>query len=229
MQETTLFKSKQLPWFYEVTRILTSSSFNFLYNLDFRNMDRIAGLKEEGFLVLPKHQFMMDIPLEGLYLYNAIGKRAHYIMKHSLPFYLEYLGGIKVFRKLDIRKDALPEERLKLIERVAYEKQRLDAIMAYLVNRGEKVVIHPEAERRYRKSFTPRVDLLERLVKMKTEKDPIFVPMAITYSNGKHFKSRITVDAGVPLQTRCHKELESHLREYIPDEISLGGPGILKA
>jgi 1-acyl-sn-glycerol-3-phosphate acyltransferase len=94
-------------------------------------------LPRPPYVLLPKHQSMWDIVLEGVLVYRTQGILPHYLMKSTLPDWLGVFGGIHVVRNKD---DAQGNERRKNITALRRAKD-------VLANKGV-LVMHPEGTRR---------------------------------------------------------------------------------
>tara|TARA_Y100000310_G_C20654534_1_gene801301 strand:+ start:811 stop:1608 length:798 start_codon:yes stop_codon:yes gene_type:complete len=90
-------RRKVVPAFIGVS--VSSLVLGGMYNISYENKERLWGLRDKGFVLLPNHQKWIDIPLEGILLKRKLGREGNYIMKGSLPNWLfEPMGGISIIR-----------------------------------------------------------------------------------------------------------------------------------
>ncbi|MBN2141844.1 1-acyl-sn-glycerol-3-phosphate acyltransferase [Candidatus Woesearchaeota archaeon] len=209
MKDVRIFEPKKKEWAYNMVRRLTSLILWTFCRTDYKCMENLEGLEEKGFLLLPRHSSAIDIPLEAAFLHEALGRQAYYIMKSSLPSILSYVGGISLKRTKDFKKEKDVNWRKKSL----MEKRHVDNAMAFLLDKGEIIVSHPDGGRQ--STFNPHPGFCPRYVKLRTEKDPIFVPLAIDYKHKLLFHAQATLTPGPPIQTRDAKHLEDHLRTYV--------------
>jgi 1-acyl-sn-glycerol-3-phosphate acyltransferase len=138
-------------------------------------------------IILPKHQYWTDIPLVGI---AFSGIQLHYIAKKELfrfpliSHFLVALGGIPLDRKAPI----------KSMDSFRY--------LAYLLNRGQRVVIFPEGTY-YRGVVGRGKSRLIRMVLTFQERDqclaPIpFIPVGIRYGRRK-LRKTVKIAVGAPL------------------------------
>ena len=88
------------------------------------------------YVLLPKHQSMLDIILEGMLVYRTQRIFPHYLMKHTLPDWLGFYGGIPVVRQRDSTSSG---ERRRNIDALRRAKE-------VLAEKGV-LVLHPEGTR----------------------------------------------------------------------------------
>jgi 1-acyl-sn-glycerol-3-phosphate acyltransferase len=88
------------------------------------------------YVLLPKHQSMFDIILEGVLLYKTQRLYPHYLMKHTLPDWLGFYGGIHVVRQRDVPESG---DRRRNVAALRRAKQ-------VLAEKGV-LVVHPEGTR----------------------------------------------------------------------------------
>jgi 1-acyl-sn-glycerol-3-phosphate acyltransferase len=100
---------------------------------DFKGMQN---LPPPPYVLLPKHQSMLDIILEGVLIFRTQHVFAHYFMKHTLPDWLGLYGGIHVVRQ----RDAAPtSDRRRNVAALRRAQQ-------VLAEKGV-LVLHPEGTR----------------------------------------------------------------------------------
>jgi 1-acyl-sn-glycerol-3-phosphate acyltransferase len=88
------------------------------------------------YVLLPNHQSMFDIILEGVLIYRTQHLFPHYLMKHTLPDWLGLYGGIHVVRQRDNPESGDRRRNLAALRRA---KQ-------VLADKGI-LVVHPEGTR----------------------------------------------------------------------------------
>ena len=188
------------------------------YDIDYHNPERLLELKDEGFILLPKHQRMLDIMLEGLMLREVLHKNGSYIMKSTLPGLMEYLGGIPIKRAKDIllRSDDR-EIRKREIEEAREIRDRAENMVAGLIAHKEIIVFHPEGTRNYKARGDipqPNLDSLIRIQKKVGYQIP-FVPLDIDYKTESVFDPEVDLIVGRPIRTSSADELRAHLSREI--------------
>jgi hypothetical protein len=123
------------------------------YQPSYRNLQRLKPLRESGFVLLPNHQSNLDIVFEGLMLHKAIGRKGYYVMKNSLPSFLDYLGGIRTIRKKDLALPESKEDRRKELERAKIQREYVISTISQLLSKQEIVVLHQQGNRAYNRPF----------------------------------------------------------------------------
>lgn len=171
---------------------------------------QVQGKLPKGpYVLLPKHQQMFDIPLEGTIIYEQTRQLGNYVMR-KLPFnfFLEMLGGITIARPKDLKKGKITKQQGRCINEIAAQK----AINK--LGKGEPVIIHPEGTRKWQGmnliNIRPK-SILEQIIEAQKYIGQIpFIPVGINYSG-----SRITVKIGQPHYTNNREDLEIHLRQEL--------------
>lgn len=123
-------KLKRSPLIYAISRNCTDLYIKTLHNIEVNGAEDIP--ETGSALITVKHQLKRDIPLEGYILKKHKGRYASWVMKHSLPKWLEKNGAIRFYREKEIRKELrqiknnqkirmlmledLPEEELEKLE-----------------------------------------------------------------------------------------------------------------
>jgi 1-acyl-sn-glycerol-3-phosphate acyltransferase len=152
-------------------------------------------------LLLPKHQKMSDITLEGVILHYQCKRPGNWIMRHNLPDYLRLWGGIKVVRPDDIKREQDREKRKELFQVARDYNQAAVEYVAWLYQQNELVVLHPEGTRSPKKMGKVRSDFL-RFSREANEKAGINVPaipIGIHYSKVDKYFCDIVVRIGEPI------------------------------
>lgn len=215
MAETQFsYKSKRNDLLYDIVEGICDAVLSTYYKISYENADRLNDLREEGFVLLPKHQRYIDIPLEGTFLKKIIGRRAYYIMSSSLPRIFEKLGGIGLTRVKDIRKKSDRRDRKEALDYAQKQKRYVEDVIQYLLERKEIVVIHPEGQRNYKKTASPKKAIILRKlfdIQKRMRKPITFIPLDIFYKSGFRPLSSIVLKVGSPIQTNDVKTLEDHL------------------
>jgi len=144
-----------------VTNMAISMRATLTHTIDDHVVDE---LKEKPIIVLPTHQRMIDIPLEGIFLYKQFRRPAYFIMKSSLPakWFLKKLGGIPLVRGDELKRKARTQ-RDKQMNKSAFEAARkleqevYERTIPYLLERREIIVTHPEGTRNKNDTVNPRL------------------------------------------------------------------------
>ncbi len=167
-------------------------------------------LPKGPYVLLPKHQQMLDIPLEGMIAYETTRQLGNFVMRR-LPFnfFLELLGGITIARPKDLKKRKITRQEGQYINEIAAQK----AINR--LRKKELVVIHPEGTRKWQEMNPIHIhpnSILEQIIDAQKYIGQIpFVPVGIKYTG-----STITVKIGQPYYTNNREELAKHLRQELP-------------
>lgn len=193
---------------YKAGEAFVSAYFRLNYTLHFEG----TLPRNEPYVLLPKHQKLIDIPIEGHFIRRRTGRLANYVMR-GFPFPLgvlfNALGGIEVARPKDYRKRKITEEEFRQLNQRATER-----VLNCLEN-GEPVVLHPEGTRKYKEMGNISIrqgSILARILdEQKYRAKMPFIPMGIEYS-GRH----IQVRAGQPIYTNNPCELEERLKKELP-------------
>jgi 1-acyl-sn-glycerol-3-phosphate acyltransferase len=88
------------------------------------------------YVLLPKHQSLLDIILEGVLVYRSQHVFPHYLMKHTLPDWLGLYGGIHVVRQRDAAQTSDRRRNVAALRRA----------QQVLAGKGV-LVLHPEGTR----------------------------------------------------------------------------------
>lgn len=214
MPETQFsYKSKRNDLLHDVVARTWGVLLKTYYSVHYEHTERLQNLKDQGFILLPKHQRHIDILLEGGLLLQTTGRRAHYVMAASLPKLLIYLGGIGLTREKDIRRRGNKRNRKEAIYNAQKQREYVDDVIRYLLNQKGIVVIHSEGERNYKKIASPKKAMLRRLIMIQNQmkRPTTFVPLDIHYESRFRPRSSVILKVGNPIQTDDVNSLEDHL------------------
>jgi 1-acyl-sn-glycerol-3-phosphate acyltransferase len=155
---------------------------------DFTGLEK---LPPPPFVLLPKHQSMVDILLEGTLIYRRHKMFPHYLMKHTLPDWLGLYGGIHVVRQ----RDATPgNDRRKNIAALRRAQQ-------VLAEKGV-LVVHPEGTRSKGIVGPLHPAGLSMIVGWQKDLGPLpLVPVGIRYDRQIHVRvgvPRVYTSFGTP-------------------------------
>jgi 1-acyl-sn-glycerol-3-phosphate acyltransferase len=100
---------------------------------DFKGMEN---LPPPPYVLLPKHQSLFDIIMEGVLIFRHQRLFPHYLMKHTLPDWLGFYGGIHVVRQRDAGQSSDRRRNIAALRRA----------QQVLAGRGI-LVVHPEGTR----------------------------------------------------------------------------------
>lgn len=172
-----------------------SAVMNLRYRLCYSGAANIPGAGPA--LVLPKHQSMEDIVLEGIFITKYLGRAANWVMKSGLPRVLERLGGIAIGRPCDIHRIGSREERHRAIEAARADNHAAREYVKWLYTKGEIVVVHPEGTRNPGRIGKVKKEFLEFTRRVQEEygiRIPA-IPIGIEYTP----EGDVFVRAGEPL------------------------------
>lgn len=145
--------------------------------------------KKSAFILLPKHQRWVDIPLLGL----ATPRPLYYIAKHELfrnslsNWFIRSLGGIPLNRKRPLESRGSIKAMVEFLEK------------------GEGVVIFPEGTY-FRNAMGPGHTGIVRYVISRLTLP--FIPVGINYS-GKGLRTLVRINFGKPIYT--HSEISANI------------------
>jgi len=159
--------------------------------------------KKSSFILLPKHQRWVDIPLLSL----ATPRPLYYIAKHELftnplsNWFIRSLGGIPLNR-----------------ERPFESRGSIKAMVEFL-KEGEGVVIFPEGTY-YRNAMGPGHTGIVRYIISRFSLP--FIPVGIKYS-GKGLRTLVKVNFGKPIYAHSEKSENIFLDEIMKEIAKLSG------
>jgi len=172
--------------------IIRSVSF-FVFRIVYRlKIEGRENLPPEGpAIILPKHQFWIDVPIAAL----ALWRPASYIAKQELFAY-------PVIRHFIAALGGVPIDRLKPVK-------SLDSFryVEHLLQKGDFIVLYPEGTYYPHCMGRGKHRFIQRLLafqekKGRREPKPVpFVPMGIQFAE-KKFRSAVNVKIGKPLFAR---------------------------
>jgi len=176
--------------------IIRSVSF-FIFRIIYRlKIEGRENLPPEGpAIILPKHQFWIDVPIAAL----ALWRPASYIAKQELFAY-------PVIRHFIAALGGVPIDRLKPVK-------SLDSFryVEHLLQKGDFIVLYPEGTYYPHCMGRGKHRFIQRLLafqekKGRREPKPVpFVPMGIQFAE-KKFRSAVNVKIGKPLFAREEEE-----------------------
>lgn len=184
-----------------------------VYNVTHSGFDNYQGLEDKPVMILAKHQHYFDIPLEAESLRRGAGRKAHFVMKYSLPVWMEELAGVKIFRPKDLKAIEDKQRRREVSKRGKVNNKRTDAYLTGALKESEVILIHPETTRNpYIEGFIPP-QMLTYVMELQENsgKEVAFVPLDIHYDNPMATGSDIEVAVREPVFTEDPSELEKHL------------------
>jgi 1-acyl-sn-glycerol-3-phosphate acyltransferase len=166
--------------------------------------------KKEPYVLLPKHQHMFDIPLEGMFVYQT-GRRCTFLMRHfPEPFnlFLKLCAGVNVVRDRDCNSKYEKD----------FKNKRATTISIKLLREGHPIVIHQEGTRKYSAMRPIRINSDSPLEKILEARIPniSYIPLGIEYEDVKKEGSNIWVRVGKPLYTTDRNELREYLEKELP-------------
>jgi len=210
----------------QATNNILKTFMNLLYDINYHDTDRLEPYAEKGFILLPKHQHLFDIPLEDRLLMDYFGRQGNFIMKSSLPKFLErYYGGIRITRMAEFRAMRRKKE-LDEIEAAKEQNKAADQHVMDLVASDEIVICHVEGTRSYRQpSRISDATLLYLLsLQKRLERQLTFIPLDIEYGKDlwKGFvRAGTSIDISVGLPIQVPDGGKDLLSEHLRNEIGL--------
>jgi 1-acyl-sn-glycerol-3-phosphate acyltransferase len=174
------------------------------YNVEYFGLENVPN--SGAALVLPKHQYLLDIPLEGIALRNS-GRYGNWVMKNSLPGWLDCLGTIRYVRPDDVKKrvkrekakldDSFKKAYMKDVGRGLFEEMKefntaSNEYSKWLYSQGEIIVSHPEGTRvrgKMGKLWSEFIDLTRDFSNESGINIPV-IPMGIEYAGWSGFSLR---------------------------------------
>lgn len=219
MDNNNGYKIRRKDLLVNTTRNIVAFGLRHYHNISYQNIENLQGLNGEGFVLLPKHQSVWDIILEGMLLNDVLGRNANYLMKDSLSKFYEHLGGISITRGKEVLKNGDREAAIKAAR--AREDKVYNEIVPSLLSRGEIMVVHPEATRSYKKPFKANYAILRKLMASQKElkKQITFVPLNIVYEDRSMPFSKIMLTVGPKTKVPDDgiEELVEHLKATIKE------------
>lgn len=132
-------------WFY------LKPLFDIIYNYEIKGIEILENYSRSPYILLAKHQSIIDIVLEQILLQRTRHDYGYYIMKSSggLQELFNGLGGIALERDKEIRKIKNRDEK-KLAIFKAKKKANLvySDLIPHILDLNNPVIIHPEGTRK---------------------------------------------------------------------------------
>ncbi len=206
----------KIPLLVDIGILYYKAYVKLNYDVEIRHGSIVKPLKDKGFIMLPKHQHILDIPLEGIILKDELHRQAYYIMKDSLPSFYRLLGGIPIIRAKEI-KQMTKEERRTRIKEAKKLRDYINKVMLELLLKDEIVVFHFEGGTAYKKETKLKPAILKRLVRIRNDyllakgEELYFVPIDFEYEDVHKRHSKITVTVGNPFTASNLEELTENL------------------
>ena len=210
----TIYKMKRINLLQDLGVNFFNKYLNHRFNIEYDGLENLIYFPRSNTLLLPKHQHILDILLEGMILKKA-GQRGYFLMKGSLPKTLDFFGGIVIIRPKKINRYS--KRGKKQIEKAKQQRDKAyQTILHYLPNYRDTIVIHPEQTRHYHEIGYIKDSLLTKLIHLQDSLIcPItFVPLDIKYSSLEK-GANITLSLKPAIQTNSVQELGGYLRQSI--------------
>ena len=197
-------KLKRNYFFHGIARNFTNLYIKTYHDTNILGAEHIP--KQGPALIIPKHQSMKDIPLEGYILDKYVKRNGNWIMR---PFpaqkFFELIGGIYVIREEDVKKDIKNIEnrrseqgklqRRSILEKAKQTNDKAVEYMKWLYQNNELVVMHAEGTRNYGAMNPINMTLVDDTNQLRKElgiKIPLIL-MGIDYENVNKFRSNVNV------------------------------------
>ena len=216
------FDDKKNKPLYALSELSLEGFFATYHHLEYINFDTFP--KDGPVILLPKHQSMKDIPLEGAGIRRYAHRSGNWIMRSSLPGILGYVGGIAIPRQKEMMalrriKDRTERENARdmIVEKIEYAKD----YSKWLLEQGQIVVIHPEATRVQNRVGQFKAELIHDLISHSkyTSLDTLIIPLGINYEAVWQPGSKVTLTLGSPIEYENTKaeDLEDHVMTRIAE------------
>lgn len=188
---------------YSITKRTAQMVFSIFYHLE---IERKEAVPDQGpAVILPKHQYWMDIPIISL----SFSPLLYFVAKRELfrypliRHYLSLAGAIPVDRKQSIRT--------------------LDSFknLLSLLRAGERIVIFPEGTYFREIVGSGKSRLLQMILRLQKELNyriP-FIPVGIRYGKRMRWRRRVEICIGHPLYAEKESDATS-LTHQVMEEIS---------
>ncbi|MFA7707989.1 MAG: 1-acyl-sn-glycerol-3-phosphate acyltransferase [Candidatus Pacearchaeota archaeon] len=194
MDKASAYNLKRNPIIYSLGRGLTDLILLSYHNINIKGIENIP--KKGPALILAKHQFNMDIPAEGYILNKYLQRPGNWIMKSTIPSFLEKVGGIGITRLKDVKIIKNKEKRRGYLEKAKEKNKDTTEYMTWLYQQGELIVLHPEGTRNPYRMGVINMPLISHTQKLQTElgiKIPLIM-LGIEYENKKRFRSNVNIN-----------------------------------
>ena len=164
---------------------LLALPWDSIYDVKYKGLTHLDRLRHDGIVLLANHQSLLDIGVCGKALMKQ-ERQGHYVMRSSLPAWLELIGGISINRgkeykatkkgNINQQKSIGPREKNK----IAYQR------VAQSLSQNQPVVMYPSGTRTQRKTNLTDRSVEGTLRNILTVQGQIgspvpFVPVKITY------------------------------------------------
>ena len=196
--------------FYFLVRSLGYLLFRISYQLNIEGRENVP--PGGPGIILPKHQFWIDIPIVCIALWRPVS----YIAKQELFVYpgirqfLTFLGGVPIDRLKPV----------KSLDSFRYVEQ--------LLQKGDFIVLFPEGTYyphtmgRGKHRFIQRLLSFQEKMKWREENSIPFIPMGIQYVE-RTFRSRVNVRIGKPMFAEGEAESPEFTRRIMAEIAKLSG------
>jgi 1-acyl-sn-glycerol-3-phosphate acyltransferase len=201
---------------YMTSCYIVSRAHHAYHNLQFEGALNIP--RTGPALIVPKHQSMEDIIVEGVYLMETSGRYGNWIMRSSLrpQLFLKMLGGIPIDRPKDLKKIKDKAERRRVHDKADERNGHAREYVQYLWQQNEIVINHAEGTRSPGKMLpihSEYFDLAREVEAAYGIKIPI-IPMGIIYPRFRYPRSKVILRAGAPLDVQM-----SNIEMVVANEI----------
>ena len=194
---------KRNSFVYSLTKKTAQMVFSICYHLEIKRKEALPD--QWPAIILPKHQYWMDIPIVSL----SFGPLLYFVAKRELfryplvRHYLSLAGGIPVDRKHSI--------------------QTLDSFknLLSLLRAGERIVIFPEGTYVREVVGSGKSRLLQMILRFQKELNyriP-FIPVGIRYGKRMRLRRQVEICIGHPLYAEKESDALS-LTHQVMEEIS---------
>jgi len=188
-------------WVLWGTKIVGRMLMSIPFSLESNGIENLP--KKSSFILLPKHQRWVDIPLLGL----ATPRPLYYIAKHELfrnplsNWFIRSLGGIPLNR-----------------QRPLESRGSLKAMVEFL-KKGEGIVIFPEGTYFKNVMGPGHTGIIRHIISRLTLP---FIPVGINYSS-KGLRTLVRINFGKPIYANPEISANIFLRDIMKEIAQLSG------
>ena len=197
----TSFPFRRIPWLVGFTRFLARVILSSYFSLDVEGSENLP--ETSAFVLFPKHQRWVDIPLLGIATPRPLYYMAKYeLFSHPLShWFISSVGGIPINRSRPL------------------ESRRSLRSMIDLLHGGEGIVVFPEGTY-YRNKMGRGHSGLVRMIHARFRIP--YIPVGIKYEPGRG-RCRVRITYGSPIPLHPEDDSKGFLAEVMDSIRRLSG------